>query len=150
MFKKPEFIFIIFALIFGFFMLFITPKFGVSDEPAHFIRAKEVSQGILYNNLPENRTDNYQYHGASGYSPVMYSFAGVTLKLTQKFNEDFQFYAGRIANLIVWILLIASCQGIWINGGFTSTPAALKVSTIKPSTHLITSCCSTKDISRSI
>lgn len=107
MFKKPEFIFIIFALIFGFFMLFITPKFGVSDEPAHFIRAKEVSQGILYNNLPENRTDNYQYHGASGYSPVMYSFAGVTLKLTQKFNEDFQFYAGRIANLIVWILLIA-------------------------------------------
>ena len=107
MFKKPEFIFIIFALIFGFFMLFITPKFGVSDEPAHFIRAKEVSQGILYNNLPENRTDNYQYHGASGYSPVMYSFAGVTLKFTQRFNEDFQFYAGRIANLIVWILLIA-------------------------------------------
>ena len=107
MFKKPEFIFIIFALIFGFFMLFITPKFGVSDEPAHFIRAKEVSQGILYTNLPANSTDDYQYHGASGYSPVMYSFAGGALKLTQNFNENFQFYAGRITNLIVWILLIA-------------------------------------------
>lgn len=107
MLKKPEFIFTIFAFIFGLIILFITPKFGVSDEPAHFARAKEVSQGMFYNNLPQNRTDDYQYHGASGYSPIMYSFAGGTLKLTQNFNEDFQFYAGRVANLIVWILLIA-------------------------------------------
>ena len=56
----------------------------------------------------------------------------------------------RVSGLSEPNLSIASCQGIWINGGFTSTPAALKVSTIKPSTHLITSCCSTKDISRSI
>lgn len=107
MFKKPEFIFTIFAFIFGLIILFITPKFGVADEPAHYARAKEVSQGVFYNNLPESRNDNYVFHGASGYSPVMYAFSGAGLKLTQNFDENIQFYTGRIINLIVWILLIA-------------------------------------------
>lgn len=101
MFKKPEFIFLIFAFIFGFLILFLTPPTQVCDENDHFLRAKEVSQGILYNNLPKNRTDNYQYHGASGYSPVMYVASGFGLKLTHNY-----YYAGRIFNLIVWILLI--------------------------------------------
>lgn len=107
MLKRPELIFIIFGLIFGLFMIFVTPKFGVPDENGHFARAQEVSKGILYNNLPQNRKDDYQFHGASGYSPIMYAFSGLSLKITQKFDENIQFYTGRIVNLIVWILLIA-------------------------------------------
>lgn len=107
MLKKPEFIFAIFGLIFGLVILFITPQFGVSDEYAHYWRAQEVSQGKLYNGLPENRNDSYKFHGASGYSPVMYAFSGTALKLTQNFSKQTQFYSGRIKNLIIWIILIA-------------------------------------------
>lgn len=107
MLKKPEFIFAIFGLIFGIAILFITPKFGVADETAHYLRAEEVSQGKFYNNVPENRNDSYKFHGASGYSPIMYTFSGTALKLTRNFDENIQFYSGRIANLIVWILLIS-------------------------------------------
>lgn len=107
MFKKPEFIFLIFGFVFGLMMLFITPINGVPDEPAHFWRAQEVSKGNFYNNFPEKRNDNYQFHGASGYSPVMYAFSGISLKLTQKMDFKIQYHTGRFVNLIVWLILIA-------------------------------------------
>ena len=100
--KKPEILFLIIAFIFGLLIMFITPKFGVADEQAHYLRAKDISQGILYNN-PKN-TQNL--HGASGYSPVMYAASGLGIAVTKNFNENIQFYAGRFFNLIVWILLI--------------------------------------------
>ena len=110
--KSPEIIFVIFAFIFGIIILFLTPKFGVSDETTHFVRAKEVSNGILYNKIPKNMTirelnNSGKYHGASGYSPLMYAFSGMSLKLTKNFDENVQFYIGRFVNLLVWIFLIA-------------------------------------------
>lgn len=106
--NHPEIIFVIFALIFGFLMIFITPFNQVPDEYAHYLRAKEVSQGKLYNKPPEKmtkdelNTNTYNFHGASGYSPLMYTASGISLKLF----PDIQLI-GRFANLLVWILLIA-------------------------------------------
>ena len=106
--NHPEIIFVIFALVFGFLMIFITPFNQVPDEYAHYLRAKEVSQGKLYNKPPEKmtkdklNTNTYNFHGASGYSPLMYTASGISLKLF----PDIQLI-GRFANLLVWILLIA-------------------------------------------
>lgn len=105
--KRPEIIFAIFALVFGTIIMFITPKYEVPDEMAHFNRAKEVSNGILYNNLPQNRHDNYKFHGASGYSPVMYISSAIGYKIgTYTKNNEITFYLGRFFNLITWIILI--------------------------------------------
>lgn len=100
---KTEVLFAIIGFVFGLLILFITPKFGVADEYAHYLRAKDISQGILYNN-PKS-TQNL--HGASGYSPVMYAASGLGIAVTKNFNENIQFYTGRFFNLVVWILLIA-------------------------------------------
>lgn len=104
--KSPEFIFIIFAFVFGIIMLFLTPKFQVPDEPAHFDRALEVSRGILYNN-PEHPAQGYQFHGASGYSPLLYAVSAAGTKVGSLAGENAAFYAGRLANLFIWILMIA-------------------------------------------
>ncbi len=105
--KRPEIIFAIFALVFGTIIMFITPKYEVPDEMAHFNRAKEVSNGILYNNLPQNRHDNYKFHGASGYSPVMYISSAIGYKIgTYTKNNEIAFYLGRFFNLITWTILI--------------------------------------------
>lgn len=106
--NHPEIIFVIFALVFGFLMIFITPFNQVPDEYTHYLRAKEVSQGKLYNKPPEKmtkdelKTNTYKFHAASGYSPLMYAASGISLKLF----PDIQLI-GRFANLLVWILLIA-------------------------------------------
>lgn len=105
--KSPEIIFAIFALLFGTIIMFITPQFQVADEPAHFERAIEVSNGTLYNKLPEKRQDAYKFHGASGYSPVMYMSSALGYKIGNLSNNDqISFYCGRFFNLAVWILLI--------------------------------------------
>ncbi len=104
--KSPELIFIIFAFVFGIIMLFLTPKFQVPDEPAHFERAREVSVGILYNN-PKQPASGYQFHGASGYSPLLYLSSAAGVKLGSFAGENVSFYAGRLANLLIWIIMIA-------------------------------------------
>ncbi len=105
--KSPEIIFVIFAFVFGIIIMFVTPKYQVPDEYAHLCRAQEVSNGILYNNLPQNRQDGYKFHGASGYSPVMYVFSGLGYKIGNfSNNDDIAFYFGRFFNLIIWITLI--------------------------------------------
>ena len=43
--KKVENIFIYFALIFGLFLIFMTPPFQSPDEPAHFAKAFSFAQG---------------------------------------------------------------------------------------------------------
>ena len=106
--NHPEIIFVIFALLFGTLIMFITPPSFVCDEPSHFARAKEVSKGILYNkplekmSKTESKSNTYNFHGASGYSPVMYIFSGMGLKISHN-----NYYVGRFFNLIVWIILIA-------------------------------------------
>ncbi len=93
--KKPEFVFIIYALIFGFILLFnVLPIWSVLDGGEHFQRAVEVSKGILFATNKES--------WVAGYSPVLYAFSALGLKLFKSF------YAGRIFNFLVWTILIAS------------------------------------------
>lgn len=105
--KFPEYIFLIFAILFGTIMLLITPKNLVPDEHAHILRAQEVAHGVLYNSLPGNRHDGYSFHGASGYSPILYTFSALGYKFgSLSGNPDAAFLCGRFFNLAVWIFLI--------------------------------------------
>lgn len=93
--KKPELVFTIYALIFGLILLFkVLPIQSVLDGGDHFRRAAEVSNGIMFS------TDKNSW--VAGYSPVLYMFSALGLKLFKTF------YAGRIFNLLAWIFLIAS------------------------------------------
>lgn len=88
--KKPELVFIIYALIFGFILLFkVLPIQSVLDGPDHFRRAVEVSHGIMF------ATDKNSW--VAGYSPVLYFASALGFKIFQAFH------AGRIFNLLVWI-----------------------------------------------
>lgn len=107
--NHPEIFFAIFAFVFGILIMFLTPFNEVPDELTHYVRAKEVSQGKLYNKPPEKMTQEelknstYKFHGASGYSPVMYTASALGIKT---FPDNV--HAGRICNLLIWILLITA------------------------------------------
>ena len=103
MLKKPEIIFLIIGFIFGIIMIFLAPKSSVPDEETHLTRAVEISNGIFYNN-PKSK--DITFHGASGYSPILYAASGLAVKLTQNMGKEIQFYSGRICNLLVWLFLI--------------------------------------------
>lgn len=118
--KKPEFIFIIFAFIFGLIMMFVTPPYLVPDEAAHLMRACEVADGILYNKTPAQDVECDKYiqkgmnfqrleamHQCTGYSPVMYAFSALGLKAGMFWGGKVMFYFGRFVNLLVWIIFTA-------------------------------------------
>lgn len=48
--KNPEYIFVVFCLLFGLIFMIYTPIFKVPDEPIHLLSACEVSNGIFFNN----------------------------------------------------------------------------------------------------
>ena len=118
--KKPEFIFLIFAFIFGLLFMFITPYDKVPDERAHLLRACEVADGIFYNKTPaQNVTcDNYLHkdlnferakvpHQVTGYPPTLYVFSALGFKVGQIWGGHVMFYLGRIFNFLVWLVLTA-------------------------------------------
>ena len=118
--KKPEFIFIIFALFFGFMMMAVTPPYKVPDEEDHLLRACEVADGILYNKTPaENvQCDNYirknmeferpdNVYTVMGYPPLLYFASALGLKVGQIWGGKVMFFLGRIFNFFVWIALTA-------------------------------------------
>ena len=117
--KKPEFIFLIIAFVFGVIMMLITPPFQVPDENAHLMRACEVADGIFYNKTPAQNVECDKYiqknihfnrrvemHQATGYSPVMYMVSALGLNTGKNFSGTTMFYLGRFFNLLMWILLI--------------------------------------------
>lgn len=93
--QHPEIIFIIFALCFGIIFAMRVIPFSILDGGEHYWRALEVSHGVFFNG---NKTT-----WVGGYSPVMYLASALGLKLC-----NYYFFAGRIFNLLVWIILIAS------------------------------------------
>lgn len=118
--RKPEFIFIIFAFIFGVIMMLVTPPYKVPDEEAHLLRACEVADGILYNKTPAQNVECDKYiqktlevdrpvsmHQATGYSPIMYTFSATGLTVGKIFGGKVMFYLGRFFNLFAWILMTA-------------------------------------------
>jgi uncharacterized membrane protein len=56
---KPEMFFACMASVFGLIVLFITPPFQVPDEPNHFYRAYQVSEGTLVAIQQDNRLGGY-------------------------------------------------------------------------------------------
>lgn len=54
--KTPEKAFLIIGLFFGIIFLLIVPPFQVPDEPAHFFRAYQISEGKLIAEKRENTT----------------------------------------------------------------------------------------------
>ena len=105
--------------------MILTPPFKVADEPGHLHRAIEVSNGVLWNKTPAkiSETDklflsdlkyslNFKnvgkdFHFQSGYSPVMYIFSAIGIKIGWIFkNTDLMFYLARLFNLFAWLALI--------------------------------------------
>ena len=124
-FGKPEIIFLVFGIVFGFLFLILTPPFKVPDEVGHFHRAIEVSNGIFYNKTPapishidkafsadlkykaEFEHVAKPFHFQSGYAPVMYMSSALGVKTGWIFkNTDLMFYLARGFNLLVWLALI--------------------------------------------
>lgn len=93
--QHPEIIFIIFALCFGVIFAIKVIPFSILDGGEHYWRSLEVSKGILFNGNKNT--------WVGGYSPVMYFASALGLKLC-----NYYFLAGRIFNLLAWIILIAS------------------------------------------
>ena len=124
-FGKPEIIFLVLGVIFGFLFLILTPPFEVPDETGHLHRAIEVSNGIFWNKVPakvseidkvfmndssysrEFKIVGKNFHFQSGYAPVMYMFSALGIKTGWIFkNTDLMFYLARVFNLFVWLALI--------------------------------------------
>ena len=124
-FGKPEIIFLVFGVIFGFLFLILTPPFRVPDETGHLHRAIEVSNGIFWNKVPAKVSEidkvfmndssysrefeivGKNFHFQSGYAPVMYMFSALGIKTGWIFkNTDLMFYLARVFNLFVWLALI--------------------------------------------
>ncbi len=118
---KPEFIFIIFAFIFGVIFMFLTPPYKVPDESSHLLRACEVADGIFYNKTPAQNVECDKYiqrqfslirpaevYQVTGYPPVLYAFSSLGLNAGKFWGGAVMFYLGRIFNLLMWIALIAA------------------------------------------
>jgi uncharacterized membrane protein len=56
---KPELVFVCLASVFGLAILFITPPFQVPDEPNHFYRAYQISEGKFIAEKQDNRLGGY-------------------------------------------------------------------------------------------
>ena len=98
-FSKPEVIFLVLGVVFGILFMILTPPFKVADEPGHLHRAIEVSNGVLWNKVPAkisetdklflsdlNYSRNFEnvgkdFYFQSGYSPVMYIFSAIGIKI---------------------------------------------------------------------
>lgn len=119
--KLPEIIFIVLTFVFGLLFLFVTPYNGVPDEASHVMRACEVADGIFYGGkAPVGSTEcdkalqkeislprTNAFHNTSGYSPVLYSFSSLGLKLGEIWGGKTMFYLARLFNLIGFIILTA-------------------------------------------
>lgn len=56
---KPQYAFVLLAIIFGFVLMFFTPPFQSPDEPWHFAKAFSVSQGHLFSKKADNISGDY-------------------------------------------------------------------------------------------
>jgi uncharacterized membrane protein len=104
--NKPEYIFLILALIFGIAFLFITPPFQVPDEGSHFYKAFYVSEG----HLTPGQNDQFfpqslQYsvlsfnylHGAGNKQNMSNTFALLNLPLNYNDKEYLD-----ISNVVIY------------------------------------------------
>jgi hypothetical protein len=56
---QPEKVFLWLGGFFGLLFLFLTPPMQVPDEPAHFLRAWQISEGNLFADREDNRVGGW-------------------------------------------------------------------------------------------
>lgn len=57
--SKPQYVFLLLATIFGFLMTFITPPALVGDEPNHFFRAYQLSEGVIFGSKQDGNSGGW-------------------------------------------------------------------------------------------
>ena len=151
---SPERVFPVLALVFGALLVFWVPPFQSPDEPAHFFRAYQVSEGVFFPEREDRRLGgdlpvslvqvrdsfsclkmNYDARvprglifdclelpllsGARGftdfpntaiYAPTAYLPQATALALLRPLGASplLLLYGARLANLLVWVLLVWS------------------------------------------
>lgn len=97
---KPEIVFIIIGLIFGTSFLLINPIFEVPDEPTHYLKSVQLSEGHVLTEKSKVFVDLY--------SPVPYIVSASVIFIGNLFNLSglVLFYLGRLANLFFYILIV--------------------------------------------
>lgn len=97
---KPELVFLFLGLVFGVTFLMITPPFQVPDEPDHFLKAVQVSEGKIIS--------DQSILFVSLYSPVPYILPALVIMLGKILNLSsfIIFYLGRFTNILFYILII--------------------------------------------
>lgn len=97
---KPEIIFLIVALIFGITFALITPIFQVTDEPSHYLKVVNLTQGHIF-------TDHAKVFVVL-YSPVPYIVPTLTVFIGNLLGLStyVMFYIGRLSNLFFYIIII--------------------------------------------
>lgn len=146
---RPEHIFVLFGTLFGLIFVFFTPPYQVPDEPKHFFRAYQVSEGRwraersgdrvggflpqalvatapVVEPLTSVRTDPHvlrekfgqratptepraftPFPNTATYSPIPYLPQAAGIGFARLFGGSIwvQFYAGRLANLLGWLVI---------------------------------------------
>lgn len=97
---KPEIIFLIIGLIFGIAIALINPIFHVPDEPSHYLKVINLSQGHIFEEQSKIFVDLY--------SPVPYIIPTLTVLIGKLFglSNIVIFYLGRLANLFFYVFVI--------------------------------------------
>lgn len=151
---RPEWFFVTVGIVFGMTFLLLTPPFQTPDEPVHFFRAYQVSEGNLLvdslqgmngGKLPtslaetveetttapvvsfhdeakydihktykalsilpnDNHTKAYRLSATALYPPIVYIPQAFAIFVTRLlgWSPVLMVYAGRLANLVTWLLL---------------------------------------------
>ncbi len=97
---KPEIVFIIIGLIFGTSFLLINPILEVPDEPAHYLKSVQLSEGHILTGKSKVFVDLY--------SPVPYIVSASIIFVGKLFNLSalVLFYLGRLGNLLFYISIV--------------------------------------------
>lgn len=89
---RPEFVFLLLGIIFGFLFIFVTPPALVGDEPNHFFRAYQISEGNI---LGEKRE-----HLSGGFIPKSVLYTNRVLVGNIEMNHDVKFDTKLISDLM--------------------------------------------------
>ncbi|MDR3292417.1 MAG: DUF2142 domain-containing protein [Methanobrevibacter sp.] len=125
--NKPEFIFVVLALIFGLIFVFANPPFQVPDENSHFYKAFEISQGHLIpkSNIAQIPTSILTINTFPS-NTIMNNFSKISFYLSQPLNLN-ETSTINIANIAIYPPLpyLATGAIIFLGGLFNSSPLFL-------------------------
>ncbi|MDR3223208.1 MAG: DUF2142 domain-containing protein [Methanobrevibacter sp.] len=125
--NKPEYVFVVLALIFGLIFVFANPPFQVPDEGSHFYKAFEISQGHLIPksnviHIPTSILIIYKFQS----DEIVNNFSKISFYLSQPLNLN-ETSTINIANIAIYPPLPYLATGIviFLGGLFNSSPLFL-------------------------